>query len=99
MERILHCEAWGDCVAIYTADGRYIVNTFVEYLGQRLSLESFVPIHRSRIVDQDAVEAFERHKRVRPGSLIANSLREHPRAAGLTLGALLVGIPIYFAWR
>jgi amino acid transporter len=32
-------------------------------------------------------------------ALIANSLREHPEAAGLTLGALLVGIPIYGAWR
>jgi len=32
-------------------------------------------------------------------ALIANSLREHPEAAGLTLGALLVGIPIYLAWR
>ena len=67
VERILHCEARGDYVAVYTADGSYIVNTSVEYLARRLSPDSFVRIHRSRIVNLEAVEAFERHedKRVR----------------------------------
>jgi len=43
------------------------VNTSVEYLAERLSPESFVRIHRSRIVNLEAVQAFERHddKRVR----------------------------------
>jgi len=67
VERILHCEARGDYVAVYTADGSYIVNTSVEYLARRLSPDSFVRIHRSRIVNLESVEAFERHedKRVR----------------------------------
>jgi two-component system LytT family response regulator len=67
VEKILHCEARGDYVALHTADGTYVVNTSVEYLAERLSPESFVRIHRSRIVNLEAVEAFERHdeKRVR----------------------------------
>ncbi len=67
VERILHCEARGDYVAVHTADGAYIVNASLEYLAHRLSPESFVRIHRSRIVNLEAVEAFERHddKRVR----------------------------------
>ena len=67
VEKILHCEARGDYVALHTADGSYIVHTSVEYLAERLSPESFVRIHRSRIVNLEAVAAFERHdeKRVR----------------------------------
>ncbi len=67
VEKILHCEARGDYVALHTVDGCYVVNTSVEYLADRLSPESFVRIHRSRIVNLEAVEAFERHdeKRVR----------------------------------
>ena len=67
VERILHCEARGDYVALHTGDGCYVVNASVEYLAERLSPESFVRIHRSRIVNLEAVEAFERHdeKRVR----------------------------------
>ncbi len=67
VEKILHCEARGDYVAVHTAEGCYVVNTSVEYLAERLSPESFVRIHRSRIVNLEAVEAFERHddKRVR----------------------------------
>jgi len=67
VEKILHCEARGDYVALHTAEGCYVVNTSVEYLAARLSPESFVRIHRSRIVNLEAVEAFERHddKRVR----------------------------------
>lgn len=30
--------------------------------------------------------------------ILANSLWEHPGAAGVTLGAILAGIPIYFGW-
>ena len=39
----------------------------LEYLAERLSPDSFVRIHRSRIVNLEAVAAFERHdeKRVR----------------------------------
>jgi len=67
VEKILQCEARGDYVALHTADGCYVVNTSVEYLAERLSPESFVRIHRSRIVNLEAVQAFERHddKRVR----------------------------------
>lgn len=67
VERILHCEARGDYVALHTADGSYVVNTSVEYLAARLDPASFARIHRSRIVNLEAVEAFERHddKRVR----------------------------------
>src|SRR5438046_2450300 len=67
VEKILQCEARGDYVALHTADGCYVVNTSVEYLAERLSPESFVRIHRSRIVTLEAVQAFERHadKRVR----------------------------------
>lgn len=67
VEKILHCEARGDYVALHTADGSYIVHTSVEYLAERLSPELFVRIHRSRIVNLEAVAAFERHdeKRVR----------------------------------
>jgi len=67
VEKILHCEARGDYVALHTADACYVVNTSVEYLAQRLNPESFVRIHRSRIVNLEAVQAFERHdeKRVR----------------------------------
>ncbi len=67
VEKILHCEARGDYVALHTAEGCYVVNTSVEYLADRLSPESFVRIHRSRIVNLEAVQAFERHddKRVR----------------------------------
>src|SRR5438046_10568335 len=67
VEKILHCEARGEYVALHTADGCYVVNTSVEYLAERLSPESFVRIHRSRIVNLEAVQAFERHddKRVR----------------------------------
>ena len=32
-------------------------------------------------------------------ALIGNSLREHPGAAGLTIGAILAGIPAYFGWQ
>ena len=32
-------------------------------------------------------------------ALLGNSLREHPAAAGLTLAALLVGVPVYFIWQ
>jgi two-component system LytT family response regulator len=79
VEGILHCEARGDYVAIYTADGRYVVNTSVEYLARRLRPESFVRIHRSRIVNLDAVEAFERHDdkrvhaRLKNGTIIVAS--------------------------
>ena len=67
VEKILHCEARGDYVALHTADRAYVVNVSVEYLATRLSPESFVRIHRSHIVNLEAVEAFERHddKRVR----------------------------------
>jgi len=67
VERILYCEARGDYVAVHTVDSSYIVNTSVEYLARRLSPASFARIHRSRIVNLEAVEAFERHddKRVR----------------------------------
>jgi two-component system LytT family response regulator len=67
VEKILHCEARGDYVALHTADGCYVVNTSLEYLAERLSPDSFVRIHRSRIVNLEAVAAFERHdeKRVR----------------------------------
>src|SRR5439155_692890 len=58
VEKILHCEARGDYVALHTADGCYVVNTSVEYLADRLSPESFVRIHRSRIVNLEAVVAF-----------------------------------------
>jgi len=51
----------GDYVALHTADGCYVVNTSVEYLAERLSPGSFVRIHRSRIVNLEAVQAFERH--------------------------------------
>lgn len=67
VDKILHCEARGDYVAVHTTDGNYIISTSIEYLARRLSKESFVRVHRSRIVNLDAVEAFERHddKRVR----------------------------------
>lgn len=67
VEKILHCEARGDYVALHTADRTYVVNVSVEYLAARLSAESFVRIHRSHIVNLETVEAFERHddKRVR----------------------------------
>src|SRR5437867_2645278 len=67
VEKILHCEARGDYVALHTADGCYVVNASVEYLADRLSRESFVRVHRSHIVNLEAVVAFERHddKRVR----------------------------------
>lgn len=67
VERILYCEARGDYVALHTGDGTYVVNTSVEYLAARLNPASFARIHRSRIVNLDAVDAFERHdeKRVR----------------------------------
>jgi two-component system LytT family response regulator len=67
VERILHCEARGDYVAVHTADGSYVVSTSIEYLTRRLSPEVFARIHRSRIVNLEAVDAFERHddKRVR----------------------------------
>jgi amino acid transporter len=32
-------------------------------------------------------------------ALLGNSLREHPAAAGLTLAALLAGVPVYFVWQ
>jgi len=32
-------------------------------------------------------------------ALIGNSIREHPAATGLTLGALLAGVPVYLGWR
>src|SRR5439155_15087374 len=35
VEKILHCEARGDYVALHTADGCYVVNTSVEYLAER----------------------------------------------------------------
>jgi APA family basic amino acid/polyamine antiporter len=31
-------------------------------------------------------------------ALIGNSLREHPGSAGITLGAILAGIPVYYWW-
>ncbi len=67
VEKILHCEARGDYVALHAGDRTYVVNVSVEYLAARLSPESFVRIHRSHIVNLEAVEAFERHddKRVR----------------------------------
>lgn len=67
VDKILHCEARGDYVAVHTTDGNYIISTSIEYLARRLSKESFVRVHRSRIVNLEAVEAFERHddKRVR----------------------------------
>ena len=67
VERILHCEARGDYVAVHTADGSYVVSTSIEYLTRRLSPDVFARIHRSRIVNLEAVDAFERHddKRVR----------------------------------
>ena len=67
VEKIIHCEARGDYLALHTVDRTYIVNVSVEHLAARLSPESFVRIHRSHIVNLEAVEAFERHddKRVR----------------------------------
>jgi two-component system LytT family response regulator len=67
VDKILHCEARGDYVAVHTTDGNYVLSTSIEYLARRLSKESFVRVHRSRIVNLEAVEAFERHddKRVR----------------------------------
>ena len=68
VEKIWHCEARGDYVALHTDDGSvFIVHASVEYLARRLDPRTFARIHRSRIVNLDAVEAFERHddKRVR----------------------------------
>jgi basic amino acid/polyamine antiporter, APA family len=31
-------------------------------------------------------------------ALVWNSLREHPRSAGLTLAAILAGVPVYYGW-
>jgi two-component system LytT family response regulator len=66
--KIMYCEARGDYVALHTDDSSvFIVHASVEYLARRLDQRSFARIHRSRIVNLDAVEAFERHddKRVR----------------------------------
>jgi APA family basic amino acid/polyamine antiporter len=32
-------------------------------------------------------------------ALVANSLREHPEATVTSVGAILAGVPIYYAWR
>ena len=50
VEKILHCEARGDYVALHTAEGCYVVNTSVEYLAERLSPESFVRIRLQDVV-------------------------------------------------
>jgi amino acid transporter len=31
--------------------------------------------------------------------ILGNALREHPAATGLAFGGILLGIPVYFAWR
>src|SRR2546426_9727702 len=72
VEKILHCEARGDYVALHTADGCYVVNTSLEYLAERLSPESFLRIHRSRIVNLEAVAAFERHDEKRGRARLTN---------------------------
>jgi two-component system LytT family response regulator len=72
VEKILHCEARGDYVALHTLDRTYVVNTSVEFLAARLSPESFVRIHRSHIVNLEAVEAFERHDDKRVHARLTN---------------------------
>jgi two-component system LytT family response regulator len=67
VDKVAHFEARGDYVAMHSTEGCHVIRTRIDYLAMRLNRETFARIHRSHIVNLEAVEAFERHdeKRVR----------------------------------
>jgi two-component system LytT family response regulator len=53
---IHHLQASGDYVEVYCASGRYLLQTSLAELAERLDPELFCQVHRSHVVNLEAVE-------------------------------------------
>lgn len=58
---ILYFESAGDYVKVYTAEKNYLINGSLQALEQQLSPLQFMRIHRSHIVNIEAVKEFLPH--------------------------------------
>lgn len=56
---ILYLEAEGDYVMIHTRDGNYLKEKTMKYFESHLDPEKFIRIHRSFIVNAEAIERIE----------------------------------------
>lgn len=58
-DEIMYVEALADYVTVVTADAKYIVHSTMKGIQERLPEEKFIRIHRSFILNLDAIESIE----------------------------------------
>lgn len=79
---IVHCEADGDYVAVHALGRRHLVYVNLGDLASQLDAEKFVRVHRSHIVNLDAVVSFVAHDANRLEVRLSNGARVIASRAG-----------------
>lgn len=82
---ILYLEAEGDYVMIHTRDGNYLKEKTMKYFESHLDPEKFIRIHRSFIVNAEAIERIELYDKESYSVLLKNGASLRASTSGYKL--------------
>ncbi|MEI7489906.1 MAG: LytTR family DNA-binding domain-containing protein [Bacteroidota bacterium] len=82
---ILYLEAEGDYVMIHTKDGNYLKEKTMKYFESHLDPEKYIRIHRSYIVNAEAIERIELYDKESYSVLLKNGASLRASSSGYKL--------------
>jgi len=82
---IIYLEAEGDYVMIHTKDGNYLKEKTMKYFESHLDPEKFIRIHRSYIVNAEAIERIELYDKESYSVLLKNGSNLRASTSGYKL--------------
>ncbi|MCX6283069.1 MAG: LytTR family DNA-binding domain-containing protein [Bacteroidetes bacterium] len=82
---IIYLEAEGDYVMIHTKDGRYLKEKTMKYFESHLDPEKYIRIHRSYIVNAEAIERIELYDKESYSVLLKNGASLRASSSGYKL--------------
>ncbi len=82
---IIYLEAEGDYVMIHTKDGNYLKEKTMKYFESHLDPEKYIRIHRSYIVNAEAIERIELYDKESYSVLLKNGASLRASSSGYKL--------------
>jgi two-component system LytT family response regulator len=85
VNEIIYLEAEGDYVMIHIKDGNYLKEKTMKYFESHLDPEKFIRIHRSFIVNAEAIERIELYDKESYAVLLKNGASLKASTSGYKL--------------
>jgi hypothetical protein len=82
---VLYLQAYGDYVYVFTADGKYLKEQTMKYFEDSLPPRRFVRVHRSYIVNVEAISSIELYEKQSQLLILKNGDRIKISASGYKL--------------